>query len=1085
MADPSTSAVDATTSTTTASCPVISNTIAPRRARRLFTDKVEVPPSEGISECDVNIGKSDNQTMIDTNADDCIEGGDEDRRKIRRGWNVWTVVETRSFFAGLAYHGKDFLAIQSFMQNKGLSDSNKKSKPPTLSSVDGDKRKNSAATPPPLPKESGFKTREQVRHYYYRTWHKISSALSDIAKVTPASVPSSESESENNNNAEVTIDKAVLELYGLINYGEIWKKIGSKFDAKIKSHLRELVLEGVTVIRGLKTNSKSGGSKGIKIKTPSCRALKKINGFTVENDVGSPSLPSMSSISNQSLPEELVIELVPSNNESFVRVQELAQNPRVKTRVRMDRRVSSLCHFLEMKKWNEARFRDSRLNFFAGSNTDENNCDGVDIGSSRRKSGSSHLKKSVKLKLEDSLVIQLDQDIKLAKNNTTSTTTTTTLANYAPPLQVLHFKYYLSNMKSDPKCDKSDLNSAKKKSKPSSDDEGGNKKERILETSELNEESCSSTSSFAPFRETVKKLNQLNEALCSIEEPVEEKRPEPKEAVEDVMSEVQPRPVQDEVSLPPEDVKLSQWLRLKEQRMEMVNDGNCDQAQESMEPSMDMGETKSVTQEFLVEAESIKNGFLSKSGSGITFGELYCLLKYPQKVIFTYEFVKEPRSTFDSIAIEEALVSLAEKKKKLSFVDRLIDSLGVNINLQKKISFGVQNLNSSNLSNGVMMNSNVHSSNQGSVNQSKQINSCTMGGPSPPKMIGQHNFLIPTGPAPRSAIVSNSSECPQPVMGFAPTPILSQFVPNDANIDKRNTNKRQRVVCENPQLVQDAIKELNTNRLPRKRPRSIRPTPVGPVAAKTDLFVSNHNQSGQPAVIVQQPIAPLIDGKQLLISNGSSVYQVVQTPTAAPIQIISSQNSVPAFAVGGLPPTILLTSGLQPVVSNQSMGHANGGVSSNSDAGGQNKVTFDTSTVEVSQQQTMVSESMSNQMNLQSNVNSITSNSTSSQDNFLSSLNDLSLPDLASASSSSMPTVTSASSSGVGVTITTLNNPFIGSENSNSSISEFITFATNNDNRPGDLNVPSGRPPSTTPAWLHDHLTNSNSLGLSNLFELK
>lgn len=37
------------------------------------------------------------------------------------------------------------------------------------------------------------------------------------------------------------MDKQTQELYGLINYGEIWKKLGSKSDSKIKHHLNELV----------------------------------------------------------------------------------------------------------------------------------------------------------------------------------------------------------------------------------------------------------------------------------------------------------------------------------------------------------------------------------------------------------------------------------------------------------------------------------------------------------------------------------------------------------------------------------------------------------------------------------------------------------------------------------------------------------------------------------------------------------------------------------------------------------------------------------------------------------------------------
>lgn len=42
------------------------------------------------------------------------------------------------------------------------------------------------------------------------------------------------------------VDKQCQELYGLINYGEIWKKFGAKTDSKVKlkDHLNELVFKG-------------------------------------------------------------------------------------------------------------------------------------------------------------------------------------------------------------------------------------------------------------------------------------------------------------------------------------------------------------------------------------------------------------------------------------------------------------------------------------------------------------------------------------------------------------------------------------------------------------------------------------------------------------------------------------------------------------------------------------------------------------------------------------------------------------------------------------------------------------------------
>ena len=61
----------------------------------------------------------------------------------------------------------------------------------------------------------------QVRHFYYRTWHKISKYL----RLAP--------------DAEGV--RAHKELHGLINYGEMWKKLGGYFNDRCGEKLNELV----------------------------------------------------------------------------------------------------------------------------------------------------------------------------------------------------------------------------------------------------------------------------------------------------------------------------------------------------------------------------------------------------------------------------------------------------------------------------------------------------------------------------------------------------------------------------------------------------------------------------------------------------------------------------------------------------------------------------------------------------------------------------------------------------------------------------------------------------------------------------
>jgi hypothetical protein len=125
----------------------------------------------------------------------------------------WTLKENKFFFDALNDFGRDFEQISKFVNMKM-------------------KRKN--------PTEPDYKTKDHVRLNYYQHFQKASKYLkfSDDVK------------------------KLAQELYVLINYGEMKKKlIMSSEKSFIK--LKELVYKGSVTVR-LK-------GKNIKIKTPSCK----------------------------------------------------------------------------------------------------------------------------------------------------------------------------------------------------------------------------------------------------------------------------------------------------------------------------------------------------------------------------------------------------------------------------------------------------------------------------------------------------------------------------------------------------------------------------------------------------------------------------------------------------------------------------------------------------------------------------------------------------------------------------------------------------------------------------------------------
>ncbi|XP_067407521.1 protein cramped-like isoform X2 [Emydura macquarii macquarii] len=224
-------------------------------------------------------------------------GEKEEGKKVRRQWESWSTEDKNTFFEGLYEHGKDFEAIQNNISLKYK----KKGKPASM-----------------------VKNKEQVRHFYYRTWHKISKYI-DFDNVFSQG-----------------LKKSSLELYGLICYGELRKKIGGCMDDKNATKLNELIQIGATTVRYKGRN--------LRIKAPMCRALKKLcdpDGISDEEDQKPVRLPL-----------RVPVELQPRNNHAWARVQSLAQNPRLRMIVELHRKVSSLIEFLK-QKWalHEVRIR--------------------------------------------------------------------------------------------------------------------------------------------------------------------------------------------------------------------------------------------------------------------------------------------------------------------------------------------------------------------------------------------------------------------------------------------------------------------------------------------------------------------------------------------------------------------------------------------------------------------------------------------------------------------------------------------------------------------------------------------------------
>lgn len=200
----------------------------------------------------------------------------------------WINEERNFFFDALNEHGRDFEQISRFINLKM-------------------KRK--------MTTEKDYKTKDHIRQLYYKFFQKASKYL----------------------RFSEDVKKLPQELYTLINYGEMRRKLLMS-NEKNWLKLRDLVYKGHVTIRSK--------GKNIKVKTPSCRALRKLNQVEVNT------------VEDVQLPQRIDVIFRPASMKAFGYIQTIAQNPRVRmVSLPLQKRVATLIHTLQ-QKW---QMQNSRL----------------------------------------------------------------------------------------------------------------------------------------------------------------------------------------------------------------------------------------------------------------------------------------------------------------------------------------------------------------------------------------------------------------------------------------------------------------------------------------------------------------------------------------------------------------------------------------------------------------------------------------------------------------------------------------------------------------------------------------------------
>ncbi|XP_013144180.1 PREDICTED: protein cramped isoform X3 [Papilio polytes] len=202
---------------------------------------------------------------------------------------LWSADEKSLFFEALNEYGKDFDAITSYirakMKKKGMPDAN-------------------------------LKTKTQVSHFYYRTWHKLSKHV----------------------HFDENVKKVAQELYALINYGELRRKLTS-VNEKTCARLGEMVRGGSMAVRAR--------GRTLRVRTPMCRALRRLN-HIAERACGAR------------VCSRVAVWLRARCAAGWARVQAAAHNPRAIATMPLRTRLLALLRALH-KRWRLADHKEDIL----------------------------------------------------------------------------------------------------------------------------------------------------------------------------------------------------------------------------------------------------------------------------------------------------------------------------------------------------------------------------------------------------------------------------------------------------------------------------------------------------------------------------------------------------------------------------------------------------------------------------------------------------------------------------------------------------------------------------------------------------
>lgn len=378
------------------------------------------------------------------------------------------------------------------------------------------------------------------------------------------------------------------------------------------------------------TFMKIGKGKNFKLKTPTCKALKRLHNLNDSDSIA------------QHLPKDVTIELLPASNYAWLRVQSVAHNPTLRVKCTPQKRLATLIEFLE-QLWNVTARRNHLCELHTGRS--------LDLTKQQSNMRATPGKEDRRLRLRPHPALTKNMtSVRLLRHQTHQTHSQSDIslnaylskANSWPENKK---KRNLHNLSSHGCSKKANREESSVKKNDTNANEQSKPGPTIAAQSELSPDSTEK-SNISPIIETVRSLNALNNMVSSsCEDPMRSESPEftnERSSDEESLRNTRMKPSEED-AIPPPGVTIGEWLSgnvktdtLLNQEPDKSTESNYGYIKSPLNTKSAFNNEEELCR--TIDMNVLRNGWTIEQTDELTIGELCLIFKSKGTLILQYDW---------------------------------------------------------------------------------------------------------------------------------------------------------------------------------------------------------------------------------------------------------------------------------------------------------------------------------------------------------------------------------------------------------------------------------------------------------------